>query len=69
MSSAVVNYTPMYLGLIMLVLHNTPKTFGGTIQIHPSMKKEARILCNDITVLMAATEYRFIQTFSTISIA
>ena len=56
----------------MLVLHKTLKTFGGTIQIQPSVKKEARLLCGCIIVLAAppaATECRFIQTYSTISIA
>ena len=53
----------------MLVMHKTLKTFGGTIQIQASMKKEARLLCSCIIVLAAppaATDFRFIQSYSTI---
>ena len=53
----------------MLVLHKTLKIFGGTIQIQPSMKKEARLLCGVLAAPPAATECRFIQTYSTILIA
>ena len=37
----------------MLVLHKTLKSFGGTVQIQPSMKKEAGLLCSCIIVLSA----------------
>ena len=56
----------------MLALHKILQIFGGTKQIQPSIKKEAGLLCGCIIVLAAppaTTECRFLQTYSTISIA
>ena len=50
----------------MLALHKTLKTFGGKIQVQPSMKKEATLLCGCFIVPAtptAATESKHIVQF------